>query len=268
MKRLLALSIIVASVIVGITIVGFFVVGNSKSKTGEDLTYKIIPSDENQKTNPSYEDLASLGSNKISATDDSKGSVILDPKNDNLTEQIAHQIASKIIGTNDKNSLLGNLKNNDSDLVNQISKITDRAINQASDGSQIDKLETIVNIKDLNVSENSSKIARDRYILTMNGILNVNLPALLQEFKNLSVHDFGKVEVLFNNLIKKLYLVEVPKDLISFHSKEISLLSGIRNGISEIKKSESDPAKILVLIQSIDSLNRQFIDLNKNNPNL
>ncbi len=267
MKKIISISIIAFSLFLGMMIIGHFS-GSEWPKNSEALGYKILP--ENKKGDEKFiESLDNLKNKDLSIKQESpindlsnKAAESASLSNENITQQIANQISKKVIGgAKDLDSLMQDLKSGNPESVKDVYSLTNEMIAGKLKEINPETLKPKITSNQLNLSTDNSKAAKEKYASDLSYILDAEIKT--KKLANFDGKALNDIYLQFDSAIKDLEKLRTPSDLFQFHSDTISILGGIKNSFAEIEKTPSDPAKIIVLVESIETLKAELQDLFK-----
>ncbi len=262
MKKIFSISIIAFSIFLGMIIIGRFSTSKEKNNA-EALSYKVVTEDKKTKDDKGrfIESLEDIKPTKQDIPTDNTGSLTIQTDG-NITNQIANQIAQKMIGgAKDPDALIKDLKSGDPESVGDVYAITGQIINEKSKEINPENLKPKVDFNQLNLITDNSKTAKEKYFSDLDYVLNSEIKT--NKTGDLSAKTLNDTYLNIDSVIKDLKNLRTPSDLAQFHSEVISVLGGIKNSISQLITINSDPAKLLIILSSMEKLNKEFQELFK-----
>ncbi|MST04310.1 MAG: hypothetical protein EXS49_01960 [Candidatus Pacebacteria bacterium] len=260
MKKIISISIIAFSVFLGMVVIGRFSDSKDVLNT-EALGYKIVDQEKNTSGNEGkfIESLADVKAPESDvAISETKNVSALEQNN--ITQQIANQIGQKMIGgAKDADSLMQDLKSGNPETIRNTYSLTSDLIAQMAKEISSETLKLKINSNQLNLITDNSKEARREYVSGLGYILSSKIQN--NKMTSLDSKTLNDIYLQFDSAIGDLKKLRTPSDLFQFHSDTISILGGIRNGLSQIITTNSDPAKILIILTSMEELNKEFKEL-------
>lgn len=189
------------------------------------------------------------------------GATAVGPRDDegaaNLTGNLTAEIAKDIVARNPE----GPSNIEDEKWINVIEpeKIADLVLADGLKNFHPEDFFPEVKVENLIIS---NEVKANVYLKSFQDILNYNFSNQKTDFSKFDAQSLNELVTSYNQAIKSFYNLEVPRELVSVHQKEIGLLVGQKKVFEVFANYEADPVRAILAAQVLEVLGKKFSDLN------
>ena len=116
----------------------------------------------------------------------------------------------------------------------------------------------------LKISEDNSREAFIKYFESFNKILleaSKNIPKTLFDENKMSISDFLKTKVVYEQATNSFYGLTAPRSLLDIHKKELELLLTKKNVFEKMANADQDPMTAFLAVDELLKIDLEFATL-------